>query len=175
VWLLIIGDGDQRENYQEQARRLGIADRTIFAGAIQHENTPPYFRSADVTILPSLPPESFGLVLIESLACGTPVIATRLPGVRTVVEDGGDGLLVDPGTPESLAEAMGKILDDEDLRKAMGNNGRAKVEARYGWEKIGELLVDIYRQVLDKTKRPTGLYVPNATPTSSLNRHTEEQ
>jgi glycosyltransferase involved in cell wall biosynthesis len=155
VWLLVVGDGDQRESYQEQALRLGIADRTIFAGAIQHEKTPPYFRSADVTILPSLPPESFGLVLIESLACGTPVIATRLPGVRTVVEDGRDGLLVEPGRPASLAEAMRKILDDEGHRRAMGTSGRAKVEARYGWKGIGAQLECIYDQVLSDAKRNT--------------------
>ena len=160
VWLLVVGDGDQRENYQEQARQLGISDRTIFAGAIQHEKTPAFFRSADVTILPSLPPESFGLVLIESLACATPVIATRLPGVRTVVEDGRDGLLVEPGSLAGLADAMRKILNDGCLSKAMGRSGRAKVEARYGWENIGKQLIDIYHQVLDEGERSIGSYTP---------------
>ena len=116
----------------------------IFAGAIQHKNTPAFFRSADVTILPSLPPESFGLVLIESLACGTPVVAANIPGVRTVVEHEVDGLLTEAGDPAALAESIRQILSDELLRQAMGRRGRAKVETRYAWQVVGERLEAIY-------------------------------
>ena len=69
VWLLIVGDGDQRADHEREARRLGLVARTVFAGAIDHEALPPFYRSADLTVLPSSPPKSFGLVLIESLAC----------------------------------------------------------------------------------------------------------
>src|SRR5581483_5660778 len=95
IRLMVIGDGDRRQTFQQQAVRLGIAERTLFVGTIEHQNMPPYFRSADITVLPSSPPESFGVVLIESLACGTPVIASNIPGLRTVVNHGSDGLLIE--------------------------------------------------------------------------------
>lgn len=151
VWLLIIGDGDQRLDYEQEAGRLGIADRTVFAGVVAHEDTPPFFRSVDVTVLPSSAPESFGLVLIESLACGTPVVASNIPGVRTVVDHGVDGLLVEPGDPAVLAGAIQEILRDDTMRQAMGRRGRAKVERRYSWEQIGDHLEAIYQPLL---KRP---------------------
>jgi glycosyltransferase involved in cell wall biosynthesis len=149
VWLLVVGDGDLRKEYERQAYELGISNRVIFTGAIQHEDLPLYFRSADVTVLPSSQTESFGLVLIESLACGTPVIASSLPGVRTVVNHGSDGLLVAPNDPLVLAEAILTILKDELLRQAMGRRGRDKVEERYGWEQIGLRIEKIYGHVLE--------------------------
>lgn len=148
VRLLVAGDGDLRAGYEQQARKLGLGSRVVFAGAILHEATPEFFASADVTVLPSTPPESFGLVLIESLACGTPVIASAIPGVRTVVDDGNDGLLVEPNDPELLAQAIGRIVVDEGERRAMGQRGRAKVEAQYSWTQIGDQLETIYAQVL---------------------------
>jgi glycosyltransferase involved in cell wall biosynthesis len=152
--LLIVGDGDLREAYRQQSARLNLADRVAFAGAIAHADLPPYFRSADLTVLPSSPPESFGLVLIESLACGTPLVASNIPGVRTVVEDGGDGLLVEPRNPLALAEAITRMLRDEGARREMGRRGRAKVEARYDWQAVGARLEAIYRHVLGQATLP---------------------
>jgi glycosyltransferase involved in cell wall biosynthesis len=148
VWLLVIGDGDLRSDYEQQAYRLGIMGRTVFAGAIDHQCTPQFFRSADVTVLPSSPPESFGLVLIESLACGTPVVASDIPGVRTVVNHGRDGLLVEANSSTALGEAIRHILSDDGARLKMGKLGRAKIEAYYGWKQIGARLEAIYRNVL---------------------------
>lgn len=148
VWLLVVGDGDMRQEYEQQAIQLGIAARVKFVGAIDHEHTPPFFRSADLTVLPSSPPESFGLVLIESLACGTPVVASNIAGVRTVVDHEWNGLLVDPHTPVALPTAMQQLLDDPELRRMMAQRGRAKVEATYNWERIGTRLETIYAEVL---------------------------
>ncbi len=149
VWLLVVGDGELRAEYQRQAATLGIAERTVFAGAIDHQALPLFFRSADLTVLPSAPPESFGLVLIESLACGTPVIASDLPGVRTVVDHGNDGLLVPPGDVPALAAAILRMSGDATLRRAMGGRGRARVVARYDWTQIAARLEAIYREVLN--------------------------
>lgn len=147
VHLLVVGDGDMRAAYEQQAADLGVAERVIFAGAIDQVDTPPFYCAADVTALPSSPPESFGLVLIESLACGTPVIASNIPGVRTVVNHGVDGLLVAPGDPVALAESLQALLSD-DRRHQMGVRGRAKVEQRYDWRSLGEQLETIYHDVL---------------------------
>lgn len=153
VRLLIVGDGDLRAGYEQQARRLGIDDRTVFAGRIDHDDLPDFYRSSHVTVLPSTPPESFGLVLIESMACGTPVVASRIPGVRTVVDDGIDGLLVDSADAGALARGIDALLADNDRRKTMGSRGRAKVEARYAWETIGARLEAIYQQTLSQGRR----------------------
>lgn len=141
-----------RSEYERQAKGLVISRRTIFLGAVDHECLPPFFRGADVTVLPSSPPESFGLVLIESLACGIPVIASNIPGVRAVVNHGSDGLLVEPGDPPALAKAIEHILRDDEARLTMGRQGRAKVQGRYAWEQIGARLEAIYRDVLPSRK-----------------------
>ncbi|MCG8351032.1 MAG: glycosyltransferase family 4 protein [Chloroflexales bacterium] len=150
TWLLVVGDGDMRAAYEQQAAFMGIRQRIVFAGAVDHQQTPAYFRSADVTVLPSAPPESFGLVLIESLACGTPVIAHDIPGVRTVVNNGHDGFLVPVDDQKMLIHSIRLVLADDALRRMMGQQGRIKVEAHYGWEAIGRQLEFIYRLVLDK-------------------------
>jgi glycosyltransferase involved in cell wall biosynthesis len=147
VWLLIVGDGDQRAEHELTVRRLGLAARTVFAGRLDQQSLPPVYRSVELTVLPSSPPESFGLVLIESLACGTPAVASRIPGVRTVIDHGADGLLVPPGDPAALSGAIRHLLSDEPLRRAMGRHGRAKVEQRYAWAQIGARLESIYQQV----------------------------
>lgn len=160
MWLLIVGDGDLRPAYERQAAQLGLVDRTRFAGAVPHAETPPFYRGADLTVLPSSPPESFGLVLVESLACGTPVVASAIPGVRTVVDHGHDGLLVPAHNAASLAEAIRQVLRDEAARQAMGRQGRAKVMARYHWERIGSHLEIIYRHALGQSQTFSGIPLP---------------
>jgi glycosyltransferase involved in cell wall biosynthesis len=147
---VVVGDGDLRASYAATARERGLSSRVRFVGRVSDADLPRYYRLADVTVLPSTTMgEAFGLVLVESLASGTPVIATNLPGVRTVVNHGGDGLLVEPGDPAALGEALRWMLSDDARRQAMGKRGRAKVEARYDWAQIGERLEAIYWQVLD--------------------------
>jgi glycosyltransferase involved in cell wall biosynthesis len=160
VWLLVVGDGDQRSRFEHEASDLGLEARVVFAGAVTHENTPPLFRGASLTVLPSSPPESFGLVLIESLACGTPVVASDIAGVRTVVNQGVDGLLVDSRNPKTLAGAIERIWNDEPLRQAMGQQGRAKVENRYAWPRVGDRLEGVYLDVLRTRQSHTRLAKP---------------
>lgn len=148
---IIVGDGDLRVSYEETARSWGIEARIGFAGRVSEEALPQYYRLADVTVLPSVTMgEAFGLVLIESMACGTPVIASNIPGVRTVVDSGEDGFLVKPNNPTELANALKKILQNDSLRTEMGISGRRKVEKCYNWEHIGSTLQDLYFQVLEK-------------------------
>jgi len=99
--------------------------------------------------------EAFGVVLLEAMACGKPVIASNLPGVRTVVSDGEDGMLVRPRDVDDLAEKMQMLLDDPQQRREMGERGRAKVEARYAWPRIIPRLVQAYQEALESdTDRP---------------------
>lgn len=147
---VIVGDGDLRPVYQAQADALGMAQRISFAGRVPDGELADHYRLADVTVLPSTTMgEAFGLVLVESMACGAPVIASNLPGVRTVVADGVDGALVPPGDSAALAEALRAMLAlPAAQRQAMGQAGRRKVEQRYAWEQIGARLEAVYGEVL---------------------------
>jgi glycosyltransferase involved in cell wall biosynthesis len=149
IKLLVVGDGDLRSTYQEQAVRLGLGDRVIFCGQVPDEELPAHYALCDLLVLPSTTMgEAFGVVLLEAMACGKPVIASNLPGVRTVVSDGEDGLLVGPGDVADLAKKMQMLLDDPQRRREMGERGRAKVEAKYAWSKIIPRLVQVYEEVL---------------------------
>ncbi|MCG8352017.1 MAG: glycosyltransferase family 4 protein [Chloroflexales bacterium] len=158
IHLLIVGEGELRSTYAAQAAHLGLDKRVTFAGRVADELIPAFYRSADVTVLPSSPPESFGLVLVESLACGTPVIASDIPGVRTVVDHGGDGLLFKHTSILALSQALKRILDDATMRREMGRQGRARVEERYAWESIGARLETFYLQLLGASETPISRY-----------------
>lgn len=147
--LLIVGDGKLKHAYIRLAAELGLAGRTFFAGLVAHTDLPLYYAAADVVVLPSSPPESFGMVLIEAMACGRPVIAHDIPGVRMLIDDGVDGYLIQPGDAEALQRQLAQILSmpHYDLL-AMGFAGRRKVELKYTWEVAGQRLECIYQQVI---------------------------
>lgn len=151
--LMIIGGGDLKTHYEQLAKDLDLKTRVTFTGDLTHEDLPAYYRASDVVILPSFPPESFGIVLIEAMACGRPVIAHDIPGVRTVIEDGSDGFLVSPNQPKALAEKILLLLGDKERSDAMGMNGRKKVENRYTWPKIAEHLEHVYEDVIAHAAR----------------------
>jgi glycosyltransferase involved in cell wall biosynthesis len=157
VTLIVVGEGDMRAAYQAAARELGLADRVHFAGFVPDDDLPDYYRLADVTVLPSTTMgEAFGLVLVESLAGGTPVIASALPGVRTVVTPDRDGYLTTPGDVSQLAHKLSQILSlSADRRRAMGLAGRRKVRRRYAWRQIGTRLVGLYRAVVSQRQNET--------------------
>jgi glycosyltransferase involved in cell wall biosynthesis len=157
VAALLIGDGDLRRQYEQQAEQLGVADRVRFAGRVPAEDLPAAYRLAEVLILPSVTRgEAFGVVLLEAMASGRPVIASDLPGVRSVVSHGVDGFLVPPSDAAALAHQIGELLAlDPAVRAGMGAAGRRKVEAHYDWERIGDQLEALYRGVLQETRRVT--------------------
>jgi glycosyltransferase involved in cell wall biosynthesis len=146
--LIFVGDGDLKQQFVDDAAALGIAERVRFIGNIPNSETPPYYTAADVVVLPTAPPESFGMVLIEAMACARPVITSNLPGVRSVVADGEDGLLVKIGDVADLTAKIALLLDDPAQRQVMGRRGRAKVEAKYTWPAIIPRLVALYEEVL---------------------------
>lgn len=147
--LMIVGDGDLRNHYESLAGAAGISTRVYFIGKVPNEDLPPYMAAADLLVLPSTPPESFGMVLIEAMACGLPVIAHDIPGVRSVVADGADGYLVEPGNTADLSQKINKMLSlTVKERQAMGIRGHMKVNREYSWESVGEKLEMLYQQLL---------------------------
>jgi glycosyltransferase involved in cell wall biosynthesis len=151
VILMIVGDGEWKARYQLSARKLGIGSRTIFTGMVPFPSLPEYYNAADAVALPSTV-ESFGMVLIEAMACRKPVIASDLPGVRSVVTDGRDGFLVPPGDPAALAAKIRAVVDDPQLRITMGHRGREKVEQRYAWPVVIPRLVDLYGKAVSSAR-----------------------
>jgi glycosyltransferase involved in cell wall biosynthesis len=151
IFGVIVGDGNLRPEYEAQARALNLGDRIRFTGQVSDQELPMYYQAADVTVLPSITMgEAFGLVLVESMACGTPVIASNLPGVREVVTAGQTGLLTTPGNPDELGLALNQILANSDLQRRMGQAGRERVLHDLNWQEIGHRLESIYQSLLAK-------------------------
>jgi glycosyltransferase involved in cell wall biosynthesis len=144
--LWIVGDGYLRPKLEEVVKVLGLSESAKFFGRINHEQLSHIYNRATVTVLPSKK-ESFGLVLVESMACGTPVVATITEGSVDIISDGIDGLLVPQNDVEALSRAICKVVLNVDLRKKMGENARKKVVEHFSWEKIGERLNTLYRSL----------------------------
>ena len=106
---------------------------------------PNWYRNAYVTVLPSIDSsEAFGIVLLEAQGCGSPVIASDLPGVRGVLENNKTGFIAKAGSVDDLAEKLENLLTNPDLQKQMSHNASARVEQNYQWKKVVKELLDIY-------------------------------
>ncbi|MFA6513746.1 MAG: glycosyltransferase family 4 protein [Patescibacteria group bacterium] len=131
-YLNIVGDGDLRPEYEALTKKLNLEKRIKFLGKTSDEELVHSLQNADLLILPSINSnEAFGLVLIEALACGVPVIASNLPGVRSVFEDKREGLLVEPGNVEDLKQKLEFILNNENIRREMAKAARRLAERKY--------------------------------------------
>lgn len=148
IFLLIIGEGNLRPKYEKLAEKLEITDKVKFLGKISQEELTAHYNLANLFVLPSINRnESFGLVLLEAMACGKPCLASDLPGVRTVVDNHKTGFLVKPGQADDLAEKIEILLANNDLAKKMGEAGRKKVEEKYSWKCIAKKLEKLYKDV----------------------------
>lgn len=146
--LIIVGEGEMKSSYINLANNLGISESVIFAGHVNNEKLPNYYHDCDVFVLPSINKnEAFGLVLLEAMASGKPVITTNLPGVRSVLKNGRQGFVVAPNDIEALAGRIIKILANEKLAHKMGRSARKLVENKYTWEEAGKELDLIYHRV----------------------------
>jgi glycosyltransferase involved in cell wall biosynthesis len=145
--ILVVGDGDLRSHYEKMVEELNLKDQIIFAGSVAAEDLPGYYNLADVVVLPSLDQsEAFGIVLIEAAACGKPIIASNLPGVRSVVQYGVNGFTFSPGNAKELAEKINYFLDNPASAKDFGKHGREIVLEKYDLKKVGEKLEKIFSE-----------------------------
>lgn len=124
---------------------LGIGDRLQFREAVPHHQLPLHYSAADVVVVPSLY-ESFGLVALESMACGTPVVAARVGGLQWTVQHGKTGFLVPQRSPERYASAVGALLRDGALRERMSASA-VEVAKEYSWSAVAEKVLDLYREM----------------------------
>jgi glycosyltransferase involved in cell wall biosynthesis len=145
VRLRLVGDGDALAEQLELAAELGVADRVHSTGALAGDALAEAVRSAAVLVLPSLTEaESFGMAAAEALACGTPVVASDVPGPAFVLADSGAGLLVPPGDAAALARACRTVLDDPDLADRMGAAGRRHAELHYAWPALTRRYLELF-------------------------------
>ncbi len=132
------------------AAQLGIAPLVDFVGAVEQEELPYYYQAADVTVMPSHY-ESFGLVAVESMACGTPVVASRVGGLTSIIRDGETGFLVPWRHPRLFAEKLRILLTQEQLRRRMGRNAAVAAKA-YGWERVADETLALYTELINRRR-----------------------
>jgi phosphatidylinositol alpha-mannosyltransferase len=146
--LAVIGDGADRAE-------LGLLGperaRVRMLGTVPNEDLPAYYVAADVFVSPAVGQESFGIVLVEAMAAGTPVVASDIPGYRDVVRDGRDGLLVPPRDPEALAEATARVLEDPALAARLSTAGPERASA-FSWDAVAPRLEAVYERVSAATR-----------------------
>jgi glycosyltransferase involved in cell wall biosynthesis len=150
VHLLVAGDGELRPGFERLAADRGVAERVHFLGRVPHAELPGVLRACDLFLLTTEPPESFGIVLIEAMACGLPVIATEYPGVRAVVDDGLNGVLVEPGDAGAVAGAIDRLVaGGRDGRHRIGGAGREKAAREWSWPRLLDRMDDAYRGAIE--------------------------
>ena len=145
--LLVVGGGRRLEGYRAWVRSHGWSE-VHFIGHASAEDLVRYYQTSDVFCAPSTGQESFGIVLLEAMAAGRAIVASRIPGYAEVVEDGAEGLLVEPRSSEALAAALIRVLGDAALRRAMGERGRTKA-AEYDWSRVADRVLEFYEETID--------------------------
>lgn len=128
---------------QVLCRELGISDLVLFLGKRSQASLPYYYSASEVLIMPSHY-ESFGMVALEAMACGTPVVASQVGGLAFLVQDGMTGYVVPDGDPILLADRLNRLIQQPDLRKAMGERATAYAQS-YAWDKITSQIIGVYR------------------------------
>jgi glycosyltransferase involved in cell wall biosynthesis len=145
VGLVVGGDGAARDRVRARVHELGLAERVALPGTLSRAQVAWAMRHAEVFVLPSRV-EPFGIVVVEALHAGRPVIVSSRGGAGEIVRDGREGLVVDPLDTDALARALAQLLDDEALRTRLATAARARAEA-FGWPDIAERYREIYRRV----------------------------
>ncbi|AKB76148.1 Glycosyltransferase [Methanosarcina lacustris Z-7289] len=143
--LLIVGDGPDREKMETLVQELNLQDCIHFVGKVSNEEIPEYMAQADLFALPSLS-EGFGIVNIEAMAAGLPIVTTNVGGLPEIVINGENGFLVEPKNPEALAETILLILSDNDLKARISMNNQMKAE-QYSWDIVVKNLISIYESL----------------------------
>jgi phosphatidylinositol alpha-mannosyltransferase len=148
--LLVVGafDKEDKEPYVRYVREHAIRD-VRFVGRVPADLLARYYRTCAVCCVPSIGSESFGIVLLEAMASGRPIVATDIPGYRSVLQDGVQGLLVPPEDEEALAVALERIISNPLMGRAMGVAGERRAQ-EFSWETVGRQVVDYYFELLEQ-------------------------
>jgi D-inositol-3-phosphate glycosyltransferase len=171
--LLVVGgsdpqeaDGAERRRIEEIVSELDLSANTDFVGMVGHDRLALYYTAADVCVIPSHY-EPFGLVAIEAMACGTPVVASEVGGLKFTVISGETGLLVPPHDVSKFAHAIGRILTDDIWARKIRKQASARVHQNFSWTGVAIQLSDLYRHLLAQSLSPAAACGSSATSTLS--------
>lgn len=153
--LIIGGDGPERQSLEVLVKSLEIENNVIFPRFISDEDFPKYMKACDVFVLPSIvdskgDTEGSATILLEAMACGTPVVGTKVGGVPYAIKDGFGGFLVNQKDPKQLGEAIIMLLDNKGLRREMGIKGRGYVEEMFSWDRIAKRYICDFEQLSNR-------------------------
>jgi len=146
VRLIIVGpDGGMRAGAEAFVRREGLTD-VVFTGYVSNGDLPRYYRTADIFCAPNTGNESFGIILLEAMAAGTPVVASNIEGFAYVVTHEKEGLMVPPRDAAALADTLVQLLTDADRRQEMGRRGQEKAR-QFSWDRVSQQVLAFYQRV----------------------------
>jgi glycosyltransferase involved in cell wall biosynthesis len=149
ITLTLAGDGPRLAQCRRLAESLEVADRVTFLGATDHDDVLRRMHEAAVVVVPSRQ-EPFGIVVLEAMACGTPVVATRVGGIPGILTHMQEGLLVESERPRDMARAIERLLKDRPLSQSMGKRGRAKVLHQFTWDSVVKRYERAYSRALQR-------------------------
>ncbi|RJQ36196.1 MAG: glycosyltransferase family 1 protein [Dehalococcoidia bacterium] len=145
--LIVVGPGTRlRSKYEKTVSHEDIKD-VVFVGRVNHEELPRYYQTADVFCSPATSRESFGIILLEAMAMGKPVVASNIEGYASVLTGGEEGLLVPPRDIKQLGDSLLTLLTDPAMRRQMGEKGQVTA-ARYSWQHVARQVCEYYQKVL---------------------------
>jgi glycosyltransferase involved in cell wall biosynthesis len=140
--LILVGDGEERDQLEDLVKKLKLEKYVTFIGKVPYDEVFKYMVASDIFVLSSLS-EGLPNVIIEAMASGLPIVATRVGGLPDIIKDGENGFLVDPKNPDQIAEKIKLFLEDDKLREKISKNNKKKVK-EYSWESVIERLEKIY-------------------------------
>ena len=158
--LIIVGDGPLRGKVESYISRHRLPN-VVMAGYVPDSVKPRYYNSADIFCAPATGAESFGIVLLEAMASGLPVVATEVPGYMSVLEPGHDSLTVRPKGWAELGAALIILARDAELRARMGAYGHVKAR-RYAWDAVASQVIEVYEEAREAARLPGEKHVHNA-------------
>ena len=150
--LLVAGDGKRAREYRRYVGLRGIRD-VEWLGRVSNEEKARYFASADIFCAPNTGQESFGVVLLEAMAAGVPIVASDIHGFKQVVQRNVQGLLVEPRNHRALAAGLYKLAGDPELRDRMGDAGRQRAP-EFSWDRVTDRIVEYYHEVRERVLAP---------------------
>ncbi len=153
VRFLVVGDGVMRDKLLKIASEMGLSDKFTFTGRVPYENVPVYINAADVCVAPFILARNskIGLSALktyEYLACGKPIVASSIPGVKDLIDLSGGGISVPPENPGELANAVVKLISDQKTCNAMGEQGRKYVVENHSWDGVARKILDICHEIV---------------------------
>lgn len=146
--LILAGNGPERKHLERQVTKLNLHNDVIFLDYFPYQKMPGLYNVCDIFVLPSVV-EPFGMVLTEAMACGKPVVGSKVGGIKDIVQNGENGFLTEPCNSDHLAEKIEILLSDEKLRIKFERNGREKIQNTFSYRVVAEKATKIYEEILE--------------------------